>query len=85
MKRCTLENIRAGDRIVVDGWAGTVAFCSESGSYDADFPPSVWQNEEYLGVMVWHPGGVLVLYPKDQFEGEDALLIDWEAPPCNPV
>jgi hypothetical protein len=85
MKPCTLETIRAGDRVVIDGWGGIVAFCSESGSYDADFPRSEWQKDEYSGVMVWHSGGALVLYPKDQFEGEGALSIVWEAPPFDPV
>ncbi len=83
-KPCTIRHLKAGDRIIADGWAGVVAFNSATDSYDAAFPRSDWPTKEYAGLMVRHAGGALVLYPAGPVSGEDAPSLSWQEPLDDP-
>lgn len=76
MKPCRPETLHAGDRIRLDGWAGTVLFCTLSDSYDPGFAKSDWPPALYEGLMVRHDDGACVLYPPEQLEGPGALPLD---------
>jgi hypothetical protein len=74
--RISLNELRAGDTVVVSGdIEGEVVFVSASSSYAPDFPMVEWPSEKYNGVMIRQITGALIFHPTDLFD-EGKLYIE---------
>ncbi len=78
MNSCTLDRLKAGDWVFVDGFRSEVMFCSVSDSYASGFKKSDWPPTEYQGVMVRDEDAGLIFYEARYFDGSEPITLEWD-------